>query len=149
MDNHIESMFHDLPFHENSKTLFEKLLFSKEERHIIAQHLLDFYLKEHKDISFDNLESRDNFLNAIHLLLASFAYIVVVKEEEYFQQFCRRFIFESREDSQYIFNLKKFFISNFDPTEEYYVQYINSYQDIKKRTDALLLKYIQFFHYYL
>lgn len=148
MSQDITQFFHDIPVHENSKNLFENLLSTREDRFIVSQKLLDFYLKEQYG-SIPDLNTQQDFLNAIQLLLVSFAYIVVVKEEEYFQQFCRRFIFESKEDSQEVFSLKKFFISNFDSREEYHVQYINSHQDIKKRTDILLLKYIQFFHDFL
>ena len=148
MSQDIAHFFHDIPVHENSKNLFEKLLSTREDRIIVSKKLLDFYLTEQYG-SVPDFNTQQDFLNAIQLLLVSFAYIVVVKEEEYFQQFCRRFIFESKEDSQEVFSLKKFFISHFDSTEEYHIQYINSHQDIKKRTDTLLLKYIQFFHDFL
>lgn len=149
MNTQIETMFHDIPIHENSKNLFENLLSTKEERTIIAQQLLDFYLNEHS-LNFNlNSSLKENYLNSIHLLLISFAYIIVIKDDDFFKQFCRRFLFESREDSQEIFMLKKFFLSNFDSREEYHMQSLFAHQDIKKRTDILLLKYIQFFHYYL
>ena len=149
MNNDRESIFHDIPIHDSSKNLFEKLLSTKEERSIIAQNLLNFYIKEHS-LDFNLTQSlKDSYLNSIHLLLICFAYIIVIKEEEAFKQLCRRFIFESREDTKENFLMKKFFLTNFDSTEEYHIQSISSHQEIKKRTDILLQKYIQFFHYYL
>lgn len=149
MGHNIDTMFHDIPIHDTAKLLLDKLLSTKEERSFIAQQLLDFYLKEHNlDVDLHNRLKKD-YLNAIHLLLVAFSFIIVIKDEEVFQQFCRRFIFESKQDSQEVFYLKKFFLSNFDSSEEYYIQALSSHSDIKKRTDILLEKYIQFFHYYL
>lgn len=149
MDYNIDTMFHDIPLHENSKILLDKLLSTKEERSIIALQLLDFYLQEHS-LHFNlNDILKNDYLEAIHLLLVAFSSIIVIKEDEAFKQFCRRFIFESKKDSKEVFELKKFFLSNFDSREEYYIQALTSHSDIKKRTDILLEKYIQFFHYYL
>lgn len=149
MNNHIDTLFHDIPIHENSKDLFEKLLSTKEERAMIAQKLFDFYLTEHSLTTSDNHLINQEYLNAIHLLLISFAHLIVIQDDSAFNQFCRRFILESRKDSKDIFLLKKFFLSNFDSREEYHIQSILPHRDIKKRTDILLLKYVQFFHHYL
>lgn len=145
----INTMFHDIPIHDTAKLLLDKLLSTKEERSFIAQQLLDFYLKEHSlDVHLQNSLQKD-YLHAIHLLLVAFSFIIVIKDEKVFKQFCRRFIFESKQDSQEVFYLKKFFLSNFDSREEFYIQALSSHSDIKKRTDILLEKYIQFLHYYL
>lgn len=152
MSHKIEHVFHDIPVIENSKLLFENFSSSKEEHCIIAQQLLDFYLSQCNDnlfiIELDNI-LKENYLHAIHLLLLSFTYIVITKDDESFGQFIRRFIYESRHDSKEVFLLKKFFITNFDSAEEYYIGQINSHYHIKQRTTALLSQYIQFFSYYL
>lgn len=149
MNYDLDIMFHDIPVHDNAKILLEKLLSTKEERSVIADQLLDFYLDEH-NLNFNLLDSlKQDYLEAIHLLLVAFAYIIVIKEDEAFKQFCRRFIFESKQDSKEVFYLKKFFLTNFDSREEYYIQAFTSHSHIQKRTDILLEKYIQFFHYYL
>lgn len=149
MNSELDIIFHDIPLHDNAKILLDKLLSTKEDRSVIANQLLNFYLELHS-LNFNLQHSvQQDYLEAIHLLLISFAYIIVIKEDEAFKQFCRRFIFESKQDSQAVFELKKFFLSNFDSREEYYIQALTSHSDIKKRTDILLEKYIQFFHYYL
>lgn len=154
MSNNIEHTFNDIPIIENSKQIFENISSSKDEQFILAHELLNFYLLQYNEnkisYSFSDLsiQLKEDFLNAIHLLLVSFTYIVISKDEEAFGQFVRRFIYESKNDSKEVFLLKKFFITNFDSTEEYYIGTITSHKKIKKRTDILLLKYIQFFHYY-
>lgn len=155
MSDKIEHVFDDIPVVENSKQIFENLSSSKEEHIILAHNLLNFYLSQDNEnsqlasISYNfDTNLKDDYLNAIHLLLVAFTYIVISKDEDAFGQFVRRFIYESKNDSKEVFLLKRFFITNFDSTEEYHIGTITSHQNIKKRTDILLLKYIQFFHYY-
>ena len=147
MDYSLEKLFHDVPIIENTNSFFNNLLQSPEDRQIIINQLLNFYISE-KNI---DLPSHDltNYHKAIDLLLITFSYLILLNNDSSFDKIIRRFIFESKNDTKEIFEIKMFFLSNFDSREEYSIQNITPHQIIHERLNTLLSKYIDFFKIYL
>ena len=129
---------------ENSQAFFDSLLSSKEDREHIIKDLFDFYCKNHS-IDLHDLSQTQIYLDSIHLLLISFTYIVITKDNNGFLQFVRRFIFESKNDNKDIVKMKIFFFLNFNSREEYYIQSFNSHYEIKKEPNFFYLNILSSF----
>lgn len=147
MDYSLEKLFHDIPIIESTNSFFNTLLQSREDRILIINQLLQFYSSE-QNIIIPDID-KNLYEKSIDLLLITFSYLILLKDNDSFDKVIRRFIFESKNDNQDLFQLKIFFLSNFDSREEYFVQNITSHEIIQHRINILLSKYVDFFKIYL